>query len=76
MATFEEQTADAIEACAKYLLEHKESLAEQFCAMPQKGWAIEFRAGVDGQFPWVEVNTSQRNADVVKAYDMTDSRPS
>lgn len=65
---FKRQTEDAIIACADYLRDNAGALADQFCAMPSKEWWIQFRAGEDGAFPWVEVHTKQHNADVIRPY--------
>jgi len=66
--TFKKQTEDALGMCATYLEANKGRLADQLCAMPSKGWSIEFRAGDDGIFPYVEVLLRQQNVDMINAY--------
>jgi hypothetical protein len=68
MANFNEQTKEAIERCAEYLVEHKDALADQICAMPSKEWSIEFRMGDDGISPWLEIRSRSNAASVTIGY--------
>jgi hypothetical protein len=73
--TFKKQTEDALGRCAAYLEANKGRLADQLCAMPSKEWSIEFRAGDDGTFPWIEVRTRQQNVDTIDAYMSANCQP-
>ncbi len=67
---FVRQTSDALDKCAAYITENKDDLLRQISGgdFGCKSWSLEFRAGEDGSFPWVEVRLKCDKVDVLRAY--------
>lgn len=62
--SFRDNTKEALLKCAKWIEDNADELAD-WASPGCKEWSIEFRAGDDGMFPWVEVYRSCRQVDVV-----------
>jgi hypothetical protein len=69
---FREDTAETIEACAEWLTDHADELADEF-ASGCLGWSITFRAGGDGMFPNVSVTTENSRIRVIEYAHRSDA---
>jgi hypothetical protein len=67
---FQQQTITALDRCADYLRDNAEDIAKRFSDESHgcKEWSIEFHAGEDGMFPWVEVRESVKTVGIIEAY--------
>lgn len=67
---FQRQTITALNRCADYLRDNAEDIAKRFSDESHgcKEWSIEFHAGEDGMFPWVEVRESVKTVGIIEAY--------
>ena len=67
---FQKQTVTALNRCADYLRDNAEDIAKRFSDESHgcKEWSIEFRAGEDGYFPWVEIRESVKTVGIIEAY--------